>query len=135
MMKKPFGLSVRTVLLNNEGKCLLLKRSNKNKTNIDKWEFPGGKIEPGEKLDEALSREVLEETNLGISIIRVVGVVQTELPNINVIQLIFETKLETGDVYLSIEHEDYIWIKPQELHTYDLLEEFKSFAQQYSKTH
>jgi ADP-ribose pyrophosphatase YjhB (NUDIX family) len=62
------------------GHLLLLKRSNRSKNNVGKWAPPGGKTEVGESFDEALLREVAEETGLVVSILYVVGLTELELP-------------------------------------------------------
>ena len=49
-----------------EKKFLLGKRSQKKKFLPGYWTTPGGKVEPGEKLIDALKREVKEETNLEV---------------------------------------------------------------------
>ena len=53
-MKKHYGLTMRSVVKNEEGKILVLRRHPNSKTNPHKWELPGGKIEKGEYFDEAL---------------------------------------------------------------------------------
>jgi 8-oxo-dGTP diphosphatase len=51
------------VILNGEGQVLLaLRPKDKHKGGL--WEFPGGKVEPGESVQAALARELLEEINL-----------------------------------------------------------------------
>lgn len=51
------------VILNDEGQVLLaLRPKNKHKGGL--WEFPGGKVESGESVRDALARELLEEINL-----------------------------------------------------------------------
>jgi mutator protein MutT len=133
MFQKPFGLAIRAVILNKNGRCLLLRRSSNNKTNVEKWEFPGGKIEPNENFTEALHREVAEEVGSKISIGRAVGFAWTELPKVNVVQIIMEARLKSGKVRLSQEHDDYAWVNHKELSKFDLLEDFKPFARMYSR--
>jgi ADP-ribose pyrophosphatase YjhB (NUDIX family) len=60
MMEKPYGLTMRGIIKNNDGKILVLRRHPKLKTNPHKWELPGGKIEKCEFFDEALIREKCE---------------------------------------------------------------------------
>ena len=64
MMEKPYGLTMRGIVKNDDGKILVLRRHPKSKTNPHKWELPGGKIEKCEFFDEALIREIREETGL-----------------------------------------------------------------------
>ena len=56
MLGKPLRLSVKIVVRDDAGRCLLLKRSLTSKGNPGKWEFPGGKIDPGESFDRPWSR-------------------------------------------------------------------------------
>lgn len=117
------------------GRCLLLKRAMSSKGNPGKWEFPGGKIDPGESLDEALLREVAEETGLTVSIQGVAGTAESEAPTAKVVYLILERHVESGQARLSEEHDDYVWVDPEELPTVDLAAQFLPFARAYSQTH
>ena len=130
-MKKPFRLSMKVVILNDEGKCLLIKRSMGSKGNPGKWDFPGGKVDPGETFDEGLLREVYEETKLRISLEKPLTMVESESPNNRVIYLFMEGKMIDGEVALSEEHEDHIWIEPQEMNTMDLAVQFIEFGKKY----
>jgi mutator protein MutT len=133
MPHKPFVLSVRILIRDENGRCLLLKRSVSNKSNVGKWEFPGGKIDPGEKIEDAILREVAEETGLKAGLERVAGSAESEMPAVRVAYLIFEGKKEAGEVCLSSEHDDYVWVTPQDLSGYDLVEQFRPFAEAYSR--
>jgi len=67
-MEKPFKLSVKAVILDGENRCLLIRRSPVNHNFVGKWEWPGGKPDPGEDFTSALLREVREETALEVEI-------------------------------------------------------------------
>ncbi len=132
-MKKPFRLSMKVVILDWEGKCLLIKRSMQSKGNPGKWDFPGGKVDPGETFDEGLMREVFEETKLKISLERPLTVVESESPSNRVIYLFMEGKLLEGNIELSEEHEDFIWVDPKDLSEMDLASQFVDFGKSYYK--
>lgn len=79
-----------------------------------RWEFPGGKLEPGESAEDALVREIREE--LGCTVRVGARVVSTEHEyNFAVIVLTtFYCSLVDGEPRLS-EHTDFIWLPPAEL--------------------
>jgi 8-oxo-dGTP diphosphatase len=64
----PFRVSVYAVII-EEGKVLLAHRND-----IDWWNLPGGGMEAGETVEEAMIREVREETGLEVAVERLVGV-------------------------------------------------------------
>lgn len=64
---RPMAITVKAVVLNAKGEVLLLKRSKKC-LNGGKWDLPGGHIDAGETISEAITREVLEETGLKTTI-------------------------------------------------------------------
>jgi 8-oxo-dGTP diphosphatase len=133
MSGKPLRLSVKMIVRDESGRCLLLKRSMSSKGNPGKWDFPGGKIDPGEAFNDALIREVAEETGLAVSILGVAGTAESELSTSKVVYLILEGRLESGQVRLSNEHDDSLWVDPQELPTVDLADQFRPFAKVYSQ--
>jgi 8-oxo-dGTP diphosphatase len=121
------------MIQDENGRYLLLKRSASSKANAGKWDLPGGKIEPSESFDKALLREVSEETGLAITLKHVAGTAESELPAVKVIYLILEGRLDTGNVILSSEHEEFAWVERNELPGMDLPEQFIPFIRQYSQ--
>ena len=134
MAGKPLALSVKVVVRDASGRCLLLKRSLRSKGNPGKWDLPGGKVDPGESFTQGILREVAEETGLTISIQRVGGVAESESPTNKVVYLILEGRLESGQVQLSSEHDEYVWVNRWELPKMELADQFRAFAQAYSET-
>jgi 8-oxo-dGTP diphosphatase len=127
MSNKAWGIAAYALLQNSEGKCLFLRRSPDSKTNPGRWEPPGGKLDPGERLDEALRREVLEEAGLQISVRRLLGAIEYDVPAVKVACLIMEGDLVTQDVKLSSEHDSYRWVRPSEVHQIDFAMQFRRF--------
>lgn len=62
-MAKPKHIASCALLINDDGKILGVSR----KTNLNDWNLPGGKAEPGETPEETAIRETKEETGLDIS--------------------------------------------------------------------
>lgn len=132
---KPFSFSLKVVVLNDRDECLVLQRSANSKGNPGKWEFPGGKLEPGESFDQGLLREVFEETALTVTLRHVLGAAESELPDRIVAYLILEAEAQPGTVYLSDEHDSYEWIPLGKLPGIDLAAQFKPFARHYAGPH
>ena len=119
-MEKPYGLTMRSVVKNDEGKILVLRRHPKSKTNPHKWELPGGKIEKGEFFDEALIREVKEETGLDVKVGDFCEAVQDDYPHKRTVQLIMYSKDIIGEVKISDEHDDWMWASADEIKSLDI---------------
>ena len=115
MPGNPWGLAVCALLLDEQGRFLLVKRAAASKHWAGDWELPGGKVEPGEQIDVAVQREVEEETGLVIILDGVVGATSFELPALGVAMLCFHARVRAGDVRISSEHEEFRWIKPAEV--------------------
>jgi 8-oxo-dGTP diphosphatase len=128
--KKPFSLSIK-VLIRKKNRYLLLRRSSENRSYRRMWEFPGGKLQPGETFADALIREVMEETGLSIALERVAGTTESEHPDWHIVHLILEAKWVSGEVRLSSEHMAYAWLPLQELTKMKLPAHFKHFADEY----
>ena len=127
MIELVFGLAVRALITDEDGKILIIKRSTESKTNPDKWELPGGKVDQGEPFDQALIREVKEETNLTISLDHVVGVAEQNLTLIRAVHIILSAQVEEGELNLSHEHDGYAWVYFEALPEYELADWLRFF--------
>jgi len=118
--KKPFSLSVCAVIEDGQGRVLLLKRAGTSKHWAGCWEFPGGKAEGQEPFDQAVLREVREETGLTVRLTDFAGCVAFSLSHVRVVYLAMHAILEEGELRLSREHEAYAWVSRRELNGRDL---------------
>jgi 8-oxo-dGTP diphosphatase len=132
-MPKPFSVSLKVVISDDDSRCLLIRRSASSRANAGDWEFPGGKIDPGESFDDGLLREVLEETGLVISLERVAGCAESELPERKVAYLILEGRVLGGQLRLSDEHDAFDWVPVAELSRIALAPQFREFAAEYMR--
>ena len=81
----------------------------------DYWEFPGGKIEPGETPEAALIREIKEELNTTISIERFLTTVEYDYPEFHLSMDCYWCSILEGNLDL-IEHESASWLSNYHLH-------------------
>ena len=86
----------------------------------DGWEFPGGKIEPGETSQEALAREIREELDADITGGRLIETVEYDYPNFHLSMDCFWCELNSQELVLR-EHEDARWLAADELYSVDWL--------------
>ncbi len=114
----------RCIILDKKKKILLIKRSMNGYYAPGLWEFPGGKLDEGQDLSDALEREVMEET--GLLVLPVNRIAYTESSVIPVgkykglpyVVIIGVGKLMGGKLQLSEEHTDYKWVTVKE--AYDM---------------
>ena len=80
----------------------------------DYWEFPGGKIEPGEKPEEALRREILEELDTEIAVGEKLTTIEYDYPEFHLSMDCFFATVTEGGLVLK-EHEAARWLRKNEL--------------------
>jgi 8-oxo-dGTP diphosphatase len=74
------GVGVGAIMINKDGRIFLARRGPKAKNEQGLWEFPGGSVEFGETLAEALQREMYEEYGINVSVGELVDVADHILP-------------------------------------------------------
>jgi len=107
-MEKEFRITVKAIIF-NEGKILLLRRKMASRDGHGFWELPGGGLKFGETLEEALQREVLEETGLEINVIQPVYTFSAlrEEKNLQKIGIAFLCSCRELLISLSKEHSEF----------------------------
>ena len=133
MSTKPYRLAVRAVIRDEQGRCLLVRRSNACKAFVGTWEWPGGKADPGETFDMDVRREVVEETGLEIELTGVAGAFYFEMREQHVVVLCMEAVPAHGSLCLSEEHDQLAWVPLPDLLQWNLTDGFREFAQAYVK--
>ncbi len=74
------GVGVGAILVNPDGKVFLSRRGQNSKNEKGLWEFPGGAVEFGEKMADALQREMAEEYGIEIEVGDLLDIVDHILP-------------------------------------------------------
>lgn len=74
------GVGVGAVIFNSDDRVFLAKRGKEARNESGKWEFPGGAVEFGETLEQALVREVMEEYGFAIEVQALLDVVNHLIP-------------------------------------------------------
>ena len=105
------------IFYNNQDEILICQRpAGKNCALL--WEFPGGKQEPGETLEECIARECMEELNIEIKVLQKFDDVTHKYADKTVHITFFECEYLNG-VLTKKEHNDIKWVNIAELQRYE----------------
>ena len=123
----------------HDGKVLILRESGSyiDGSNSGKFDVVGGRVNPGERFDESLKREVREETGLEISIEGPVHVGEwrpvVREEQWQIVGIFFVCRTTSSKVTLSEDHAEYQWINPKEYMNYPLIDNLKPTFEAYLK--
>lgn len=125
-------------IIEHENKVLIIRESSKyiEGTNVDKFDIPGGRINPEQSLIENLKREILEETGLIVNIGESFFLNEVR-PIINgeetlIVRIFFKCSSESDKVKLSDDHDKYEWINSTEYRNYKLIENLIPVFEKYN---
>jgi 8-oxo-dGTP diphosphatase len=118
--------------MDDDGRVLLIKRAPDVWVDPDRWELPGGKMDHGELLGDALAREVREETGLEVRVGEPVHVCQFTVEPFWVTCITFACERTGGEVTLSEEHGDFAWVAPEDLGEVELASDTQAQLDAYA---
>jgi 8-oxo-dGTP diphosphatase len=104
------------ILFNNDQLLIAQRRSTGRLPN--KWEFPGGKVEPGETPEECLKREMDEEFSIDVSVGEFLGESIYHYDHGSIKLLAYRATWIAGDLILK-DHKAIEWVKIDEIINYD----------------
>ena len=99
----------------------------------DYWEFPGGKVEPGETPEEALKREIREELSTEISVDKFLCTVEYDYPKFHLTMHCYLCSLLTEALHLN-EHEAARWLDKDQLDAVEWLPADKDVVRSLKET-
>ncbi|WP_433709051.1 (deoxy)nucleoside triphosphate pyrophosphohydrolase [Paenibacillus illinoisensis] len=122
---------VTAAIFQKENTILIARRGPQDK-HAGKWEFPGGKVEPGETMEACLKREIQEELGIVISVDGLFGesIYSYVLGTIKLVA--FRVTWLSGDLQLA-DHDVVEWISIKDLLNYDYLPADVPFVNQLMK--
>lgn len=110
-------IEVVAAILTHQNRVFCAQRPNKGETAL-KWEFPGGKIEPGENPETALTREIFEELGVRIAIGNYLMTVAHRYLEFDLTMHVYWARILSGSIYLH-EHLASNWLDSEELDSLD----------------
>jgi 8-oxo-dGTP diphosphatase len=108
------------VVLVEDGSILLVKRGHDPGKGL--WAVPGGKVRPGERLEDAARREVQEETGLTVDVAQVLWVGEHIDPGYHIVLIDFAGTVRGGDLAAADDADEVRWVPLADAGEYPLTE-------------
>jgi len=132
-------VAMKAVIVNQDGKILILREAATygEGTQRGRYHMPGGRLQPGENFEEALRREVREETGLEVDIQYPLYVGEWR-PVIHgqphqIVATFHVCTPKSNKITLSTEHDDFQWIKPSERQKFDIMDPEDKVIDRYAE--
>ena len=125
-------MEVVAAVIERDGKILIGQRKRSGRHPL-KWEFPGGKVEPGEDTRQALARELREELGIEAKVDEEIDTYPVQYPGGPVTQLRFYRVVDFQGEPRNLDFEQIAWERPERLPGYDFLEGDVTFVARLAK--
>jgi len=112
-------LVVAGLIIGGDGRVLITQRRADQALGLQ-WEFPGGKVEPGEAPVAALVRELREEIGVEVTVARIWDVLFHAYPEFDLVMLVYPCRIVQGTPR-AVEVADLAWAQPHDLARWDIL--------------
>lgn len=111
--------AVGAIVRDESGRLLVIRRAQDPGKGL--WSIPGGRIEPGETPEDALAREVSEETGLEVTVGKLVGSVERQGVSGDIYEIAdYECALVGGTLRAATDADDARWVTADELRQLEL---------------
>jgi 8-oxo-dGTP diphosphatase len=107
---------VAAVIHDRDGRVLLTRRPDDRHMG-GLWEFPGGKVDPGESPTQALARELVEELDLAVEVGTPITFAVHEEPGLRILLLFYAATILSGTPR-SLDGQELAWVEVGELASY-----------------
>jgi len=114
-MGTEFAIAVKSFIVDDKGRILLIRRRPNDVQNPGDWDLPGGRLYRMEDPFKGLKRETKEETGLDIKVLNPMKVYHFRRYDNQMITMItFFCRPLSGSVQLSEEHTEHVWVSQEE---------------------
>ena len=113
------GVGVGAIIINARGELFMARRGPQAKNERGLWEFPGGSVEYGERLADALRREIREELDIDIEVGEPFGIYRHGYTHFKVTLHAFLCQIVSGEPR-ALEASEITWAAPADLPTYPM---------------
>ena len=118
-----FPVSVKAIII-DDNKVLCLKNER------NEWDFPGGKINFNEDIENCLRREIKEEINLSVNNLNILKPLNLKFNAVSVIVLLYSAKIECDSpTIISYEHSDYNFFSKSEIKNLNMPIKYKGIIE------
>jgi 8-oxo-dGTP diphosphatase len=120
-------------LIRKNNQFLVTRRSIVNDYMPLKWDIPGGFVESGESVEDGLKREITEETNIEVSIDKIIYVYTnlSQLPKKQVFQAVYLCEYVAGEICINPEeHDQFAWISKEQMFELEAIAFFEALLKQ-----
>ena len=132
-------VATKAFITNEKGEVLIVRENSKYEdgTNEGKFDIVGGRVEPGQRFDESLRREIREETGLEVEIGRPFHVGEWR-PNVRgeqwqIVATFFKCKALSEEVKMGDDHSEFKWINPKDYTNYSVIGNLEEAFEDYLK--